>query len=232
MPRRIAIGDIHGCLKTFRGLVEDVIHLTQTDNLYLVGDFIDRGPDSKGVLDYLTQLTADGFHIESVRGNHEEMMLESVEDERFISGWVANGAEKTILSFGLDIGFFLTSETVLQIPEKYLEQIREIPYFIDLPDYIIVHAGINLSIPDPFSDTHAMIWSREMQYDASIVNNKTIIHGHTPTSVEIIRQLADTRKPGLLNIDGGCVYNHYPDLGNLVGLDMDTRELFVQKNIE
>jgi serine/threonine protein phosphatase 1 len=232
MPRRFAIGDIHGCLKTFIRLVEDGIRLTSDDILYPVGDFIDRGPDSKGVLDYVTKLMKKGFRIKPVRGNHEEMLLESITDPGYIGSWIYNGAEPTMRSFGLYPGMPITSDTVHQIPKKYIRQIEKLPYYIKLDDYLIVHAGFNFYMDNPFADNHTMIWSRQMQYDPVRADNRTVIHGHTPISVEEIREMTHNPAPGLINIDGGCVYTSYSDLKNLVAIDLDSRELFVQKNID
>jgi serine/threonine protein phosphatase 1 len=232
MPRRFAIGDIHGCLKTLTRLLEYGIQLTRDDTLYAVGDFIDRGPDSRGVLDYISKLIKDGFRIKPVRGNHEEMLLESLTDPGIIMSWIYNGAESTLQSFGLNPGIILTSDTVHEIPKKYVSQLEKLPYFIELDDYLIVHAGFNFFIDDPLTDTHAMIWSRQMQYDPKKVNQRTVIHGHTPISVDEIKALIDDPDTGLINIDGGCVYTDYDDLGNLVAIDLDTRELFIQKNID
>lgn len=232
MLRRFVIGDIHGCLKTLRKLVEERITLNKKDIIYFVGDFIDRGPDSKGVLDYIFRLMSDGYRIYSVRGNHEEMLLESLSDPKFLVNWMYNGAEMTLLSFGLDPGIFLTSETVHQIPDKYIQQIEKLPYFIELEDYLIVHAGFNFHMPDPFLDHHAMIWSRDMMYDPEKADHRTVIHGHTPVSLDEIRQTVEDPGAGLINIDAGCVYTEYPDLGNLAAFDLDNRELVAQKNVE
>jgi len=232
MSRRIAIGDIHGCLKTMQKLIEEGITLTREDTLYFVGDFIDRGPDSKGVLDYISRLITENYRIYSVRGNHEEMLLESLSDPKFLVGWMYNGAERTLHSFGFDPGIFLTSETVHQIPAKYIKQIEKLPYYIELEDYLIVHAGFNFYMTDPFQDNHAMIWSREMMYDPEKANHRIVIHGHTPVSVDEIRQMITDPDSSLINIDGGCVYTEYPELGNLVAFDLDSKDLVVQRNVE
>ena len=232
MPRRFAIGDIHGCLKTFIKLVEDGIKLTPDDILYPVGDFIDRGPDSKGVLDYVAELMKKGFQIKSVRGNHEEMLLESIADPGDIMSWIYNGADPTLQSFGLDPGILLTSSTIHKIPQKYISQIENLPYFIELDDYLIVHAGFNFYMDDPFVDNHTMIWSRETMYDPVKARFRRIIHGHTPISVDEIKSSIKDPGCGLINIDAGCVYTSYPDLGNLAAIDLDSNELFVQKNID
>jgi serine/threonine protein phosphatase 1 len=73
--RRFAVGDIHGCSKTLKKMMEDVLLLEHEDMLFLMGDYIDRGPDSKGVLDYILQLLESGYDIRPLLGNHEEMML-------------------------------------------------------------------------------------------------------------------------------------------------------------
>jgi serine/threonine protein phosphatase 1 len=232
MPRRLAVGDIHGCLKTFIRLVEDGIKLTRDDTLYPVGDFIDRGPGSKEVLDYVAELIKKGFRIRSVRGNHEEMLLESMTDPGYIGSWIYNGAESTLRSFGLNPEMLITSDTVHQIPKKYITQIEKLPYYIQLDDYLIVHAGFNFYMDDPFADTHSMIWSRESMYDPVKAGFRRIIHGHTPISVDEIKSSIKDPGCGLINIDAGCVYTSCPDLGNLAAIDLDSKELFVQKNID
>jgi serine/threonine protein phosphatase 1 len=232
MPRRIAVGDIHGCLKTLVSLVEEKIKLTREDILFPVGDFIDRGPDSKGVLDYVAEMTKKGFHIRPVRGNHEEMLLETLIDPGHLRSWMYNGAETTLHSFGLDTGNTLDSEAVHAIPKKYISIIERFPYYIELDDYLIVHAAFNFYMDDPFEDNYSMVWSRDTMYDPLKAGFRRIIHGHTPIGLEEIKTLIHDPGCGLINIDGGCVYNSYPDLGNLVAFDLDSKEIYVQKNIE
>ncbi|MBC8459817.1 MAG: serine/threonine protein phosphatase [Deltaproteobacteria bacterium] len=232
MSRRFAIGDIHGCLKTFRALVENEIQLKKGDELFLIGDFIDRGPDSKGVLDYIVSLTGKGYNLRAVRGNHEEMLLESLNDERFLAGWLDNGAESTLNSFGIDTGLFITMDSVTQINQKYIDLLSNLPYYFELQDYLIVHAGFNFYMQNSFNDNNAMVWSRDNQFDAEKSAGRSVIHGHTPVSLDIIKQQVLNPDPGLINIDGGCVYTNYPDLGNLVALNLDSREIICQRNIE
>jgi len=232
MPRRFAIGDIHGCLKTFIRLVEDGIMLTHDDTLYPVGDFVDRGPDSKGVLDYVSHLVKKGYRIRPVRGNHEEMLLETLVDPGHLMSWIYNGAEPTLQSFGLNAGVLLTSETVHEIPKKYISLIERLPYYIELEDYLIVHAAFNFYMDNPFEDNYSMVWSRDTMYDPIKAGFRRIIHGHTPIPVDEIRASIKDPGCGLINIDGGCVYTSYPGLGNLVAIDLDSKELYVQKNVD
>lgn len=232
MPRRIVIGDIHGCLKTFRHLLEDKIQLSGDDILYLVGDLIDRGPDSKGVLDYIMALSDDNYRIHTIRGNHEEMMLASINDERYLVNWMDNGAEASLLSFGIDLDLSDYLELQGRIATRYLDFASRLDYFMELEDVFIVHAGFNFRLEDPFTDTLSMIWSRDMLYDPGKAKGKKIIHGHTPVSLESIVADVSDENTRLINIDGGCVYTCYQGLGNLVGIDLDSRELFIQANID
>jgi serine/threonine protein phosphatase 1 len=73
--RRFAIGDIHGCFDTFRSLVEDKIQLQASDQLFLLGDYVNRGPKQAMVLDYIIQLTGNQYQVYPIRGNHEQMLI-------------------------------------------------------------------------------------------------------------------------------------------------------------
>ena len=77
--KQYAIGDIHGCSKTFKELL-DKIGLIEGDELYLLGDYIDRGPDSKGVIDTIFELREKGFKVICLRGNHESMLLDALKN--------------------------------------------------------------------------------------------------------------------------------------------------------
>jgi serine/threonine protein phosphatase 1 len=232
MPRRIAIGDIHGCLKTLVKIIEDRIRVTREDFIYLVGDYIDRGPDSRGVLDYLAGLSREGYHVNPIMGNHEEMLLETLIDPGHLRNWMYNGAETTLRSFSLDPDDPLTGGIVHGIPKKYIGMIEKLPYYVELDDYLIVHATFNFYMDNPFEDNYSMVWSRDTMYDPVKAGFRRIIHGHTPVTLAEINASVHDPGCGLINIDGGCVYTSYPDLGNLVAFDLDSRELIVQKNID
>src|SRR4051794_38137109 len=99
MGRIFAIGDIHGCCKTFQKLLLDKIHILKTDKIYCIGDYIDRGKDSKGVIDFIIKLRKKGYHIHTLRGNHEQLMMDSTQSEAKFKHWTKNGGEATLKSF-------------------------------------------------------------------------------------------------------------------------------------
>ena len=102
MPRVFVIGDIHGCCKTFRKLILDKINIKKTDKIYCLGDYIDRGPDSKGVIDFIINMRKKGYMIHTLRGNHEQLLLDSENDEKSFEHWTKNGGDKALSSFKID----------------------------------------------------------------------------------------------------------------------------------
>jgi serine/threonine protein phosphatase 1 len=99
MRRLFAIGDIHGCFDSFKELVENQIQLAKVDKLVLLGDYIDRGKNSKEVIDYIIDLDEKGYDIISLVGNHELLLLEAFADEKNKLNWIQNGGGDTLKSF-------------------------------------------------------------------------------------------------------------------------------------
>ncbi len=232
MKRRIAIGDIHGCYKSLVKLIESQIRPGKSDQLYFVGDYIDRGPASRDVLDYIIELANKGYKVFPLKGNHEDLLEKAIDDNKYLLAWFQNGAEPTLKSFGIHEDEIYGPEVLRHIPEKYIRFISALPYYYDLDDYIIVHAGLNLSGPGRFEDIHSMLWSREIK-GLNLLDDKTaIVHGHTPMPIQTIRSNLKNTESKNLNIDAGCVYTGLPGYGRLVGLDLDSRIIYVQENID
>jgi serine/threonine protein phosphatase 1 len=232
LNRRIVIGDIHGCYKTLRKLIESHIKPEKNDHIFFVGDYIDRGPRSREVLDYIIDLKWKGFSVFPVKGNHEELFVKAFSHDDFLQAWFHNGARETLQSFDVPEGKLNNCEGLEFIPERYFKFISELPYFYDLGDYIIVHAGLNLSSPDYFEDINAMLWSREIKGLNRLKNKTCIIHGHTPMPIIAIKPNLARKDARNLNIDAGCVYKELPGYGILAALDLDSRKVFVQENID
>jgi serine/threonine protein phosphatase 1 len=96
---------------------------------------------------------------------------------------------------------------------------------------VLVHAGLNFILQDPFEDKHSMLWIREQKVLPAKIGYRRIVHGHTPIGLKKIREMIKKKNVPSIDIDNGCVY-HGDDKGNLIALELNTLELMVQKNVE
>lgn len=230
--REIAISDIHGCKKTFEALL-DQIAFSQSDVLYLLGDYVDRGPDSKGVIDHIWALQQAGFQIKCLKGNHEELVLRAASGNfTYLEKWLKTDGKDTLRSFGV--------ETCADIPHKYLDWMEALPYFFEAGKYLLVHAGLDFSLEDPLSDSSEMCWLRHWHPNIRYewLRDRIILHGHTPiTRDDLEIQHRNIQSLQYLDIDAGCVYGdprHWKSegLGNLCAFDMSSQRLYFQPYIE
>ncbi len=221
-PRRtLVIGDIHGCAATLRRLVNDRLRPLPADRIYLLGDLIDRGPDSKGVLDFIFELRESGLTIGSIRGNHEEMCLQAVDDHYYLGLWCANGGLATLTSF--------QSDGPGDIPPRYRDFMGSLPHYILLDDFVIVHAGLNFDTPHPLEDTESMLWTRSDFVDSRFIGGRRLICGHTPvTRNRLEASLAGSK----IMLDNGCIFTDQPGMGNLAALEVESMTLFLQPNVD
>jgi serine/threonine protein phosphatase 1 len=232
MNRRIVIGDIHGCYRTLKNLIDLHVKPDKGDQLYFVGDLIDRGPRSREVLDYIIDLKWKGYNIFPVKGNHEDLFVKAFSDEENLLAWFHNGAEETLKSFDVPEGIINDYEGLRLIPERYIHFLASMPYYYDLQDYIIVHAGLNIIGGNIFGDTQAMLWSREIKGLNLLNEGICIVHGHTPMPIVTLKPNLKRKDVRNLNVDAGCVYKDLPGYGMLAALELDSRKLFVQENID
>ena len=222
---RYATTDLHGCLHTFRHLVEEELRLTARDELYLLGDYVNKGPDSCGVLDYLMQLQAAGYQVHCLRGNHDQALLDAAR-QRWPWDWLGpRGRLPTLRSFGVS--------RLSDIPERYLNWLAALPYEIELPDFVLVHAGYDFALPPAImrQDHATMLNIKRFAYDPVRLGGKRLLHGHVPMPTAQVRRRAATH-PGALGLDTGCVYRHNPDLAHLTALNLDTWDLTMVANRE
>lgn len=223
-----AISDIHGCNRTFEALLQ-MIDLEPEDELYLLGDYIDRGPGSKEVIDIIMKLQADNFNVHCLMGNHEMMLFYALEQPGSLDSkhWKQlHGGNETLQSFGAVVPS--------EIDLKYLEFLHSMEYCIETNDFVFVHAGLNLAINDPLSDKRTMLWAFK---DSPVKNyqwlgNRIVVHGHRIRSRQNIeKNMRVLHEIPILNIDNGCVYP-YEDYNHLCAVELTTRELYFQENID
>jgi serine/threonine protein phosphatase 1 len=236
MRRQWVIPDIHGCSKTLKALIREQIRPTRTDWLYFLGDFIDRGPDARGVIDFIMQLEADEFNVRRLRGNHEDFLLK-VRDQQYrrtVLGiplpdqikkeWFRYGGKETLASFQVN--------DVHLIPEKYIDWLKDLDYFIELDSFLLVHAGFNFDIENPFDDRYAMLWAKDFKVIPEKVNFKRVVHGHVPVSLEFIELVKDSDTFDFIDLDNGIYMAGKAGFGHLVALELNSRELLVQANLD
>ena len=232
MGNRWVVPDIHGCSNTLKSLIENRINLSKSDAIYFLGDYIDRGPDSKGVIDYIMSLQNAGYEIHCLRGNHEDYCLRAWEADkkRFMfrsnieKDWRKNGASSTLDSFGV--------KRPRDIDEKYINWIKKTEYYIELDDCILVHAGMNFNISNPFEDTSSMMWIRTFKVDPNKVGGKKVIHGHVPVEMSLIDLFVQSEGYNFLALDNGIYYKNKDGFGNLLAYNLDTKEIAIQYNID
>ncbi|PSQ96684.1 MAG: serine/threonine protein phosphatase [Bacteroidetes bacterium SW_9_63_38] len=209
----IAIGDIHGCAKSFEALLDE-IDPSPDDHLVFVGDYIDRGPDSKGVIDRLLELREE-VECTFLRGNHESLMLGYLDSGAF-NLWRVNGGVSTLQSY-------LENERSedIEIPEHHAEFVRETKLYYETDDFFLVHAGLrpDLTIEENLeqSDDKVFMWERDHLDSESLAWEKTVVCGHTPQPEPIDREK-------LILIDTGCCYHMQPGMGRLTAVRLPERE--------
>lgn len=221
IQRRFAIPDIHGCARTFAALLFDALRIKMSDTIYLLGDFTDRGPRSREVIDLIWELQDRGFKIHPIRGNHDEMLLQSCTSLDHLRLWMLNGGRATLESFGV--------EGPCEIPAAYRKFLSSLPCFLELEDFILVHAGLNFQVADPFSDREAMLWTRSVETEPARIGYRKVVSGHTPVTREAIKRSLST---GHILLDNGCVYSAAPELGTLAALELNTLSLYFQANLD
>jgi len=233
MNKTWIIPDIHGCVLTLKTLMEKQIEPDKKDQLIFIGDYIDRGPDSKGVIDYIMNLEAEGFSIRKLMGNHEDYCITAWEEDQDVKSflgirpktgtqkeWETYGGKQALDSFGV--------ERPRDIPQKYIDWMKDLDYYIELDRHIIVHAGLNFENEDPFEDKFAMIWIREYHSIPEKINHRTIIHGHVPVNLEYIDMAVNTPGTPTIGIDNGVYFLNRPGYGNLVALELGKMDYVVQ----
>ena len=198
-----SIGDIHGCLDPLRRLM-DQIHLSDMDEVVFMGDYVDRGPESRGVIDYL--LTLRGPYT-FLMGNHERMFLDFLQGkDRFL--FLYNGGEATLETYG----------GVGEIPASHLAFLNRLVLYYETDDYLFVHGGIRPGVPLQEQDPKDLLWIREEFYADQGRYPKTVVFGHTPMREVLMQE-------DRIGIDTACVYGN-----KLTCLVLPSREVIQVSN--
>ncbi len=200
--RVYAIGDIHGCLAPLRRL-HDLIRAHAADQpaarnvVVYLGDYVDRGPDSRGVIDTLRAEPLAGFEAVYLKGNHEASLLQFLEDEQIGPQWFAYGGIATLSSYGVDTPRSATDMAGLHrtrndfaknLPTEHLDFFRRLRTMHIEDDYLFVHAGLRPGLPIEQQTSEDLLWIRDEFLRSNAEFGKIVVHGHSISETPTIRR--------------------------------------------
>ena len=186
-----AIGDIHGCLDKLKRLeakiVEDAEAIVGDKLIITLGDYIDRGPSSAQTLNWLMRTPPHGFNRICLRGNHEAAFLAALEKPAACRDWLSWGGRETLSSYGIDPESFerLSGRERGQVlgafvSEEQIAFLKSCPYYVSVPGFLFVHAGVRPGIPMPSQKAEDFMWIREPFLSKAHGLSALVVHGHTP----------------------------------------------------
>ncbi len=215
----IAIGDIHGCYRSTVALMEKLEPYRDRQFIF-IGDYIDRGPDSKQVVDLMLNLQKK-IDCVFLRGNHEQMLLDAVR-ENDMSLWLMNGGRTTLNSY-------TKGREKLELPEAHRKFYENTRLYYETPEYFFVHAGVSpaKTIAESLNDDmleQEFLWERSHLDVFETPWEKTVVFGHTP-------QPRPLQKKHMIGIDTGCVYNRM-GYGKLTAVKLPEVEFIQQTCLE
>jgi len=213
--RTIAVGDIHGCLDAFRAVLTAAA-IGPADTLVLLGDYVDRGPDSKGVLEEILAL-AERLNVVPLLGNHDEMMLHAREGKADFRFWLSCGGEMALSSYYGDGSFWSAGiDALARVPPSHFQLLESCRKFFETDSHLFVHASFKPEQPAEQFDERTLRWRSLRDYvpPQRHISGKTVVVGHTPQ--EEVLDLGY-----LIGIDTGCCYG-----GWLTAFDVDTKQVW------
>ncbi|HTM77315.1 MAG TPA: metallophosphoesterase family protein [Devosia sp.] len=192
-----AIGDVHGGLAVLLDLeariVADAAIIDGEKWIVMLGDYVDRGPDSAGVLDHLLRPAPTGFSRTMLAGNHEDLMLDFLRSPDREHDWLKFGGIQTLESYGVDVNAIvsgrlsrrMSSEVLASyIPQEHIALLQGLPVALALPGMVFVHAGLRRGVPLERQSERDMLWLRpdpdEREEDQ--LDGLLVVHGHTPVT--------------------------------------------------
>lgn len=198
MGKIFAIGDIHGCFDKLTELIKIVEkHLDpDKDSLVFLGDYVDRGPNSFEVVEYLIKLKEKFSDIIFLKGNHEEMF------GQYLVGldkytYLMNGGQQTLESYMENY----EPDGGSSIPRSHLNFFSSLSLFYETEDYIFVHAGLKDRVPLDMQTADDVLWIRKKFLKSAYDFGKCVVFGHTPFPSPLIQ-------PNKIGIDTGAVYGN------------------------
>jgi serine/threonine protein phosphatase 1 len=198
-PRLIAVGDIHGQSDALRRLLADLPYRPGRDRLIFLGDYINRGPDTRGVLDILSTIARDDPGAVFCLGNHEEALLRYAEegDPEDLRLLRQLGIENTLASYGDPPAAALAGLACL--PPAHRQFLWELESYRRIDPYVFVHAGLPGGLPPEECLQDGLLSVRRAFLTAPVARGLTVVFGHTTTRTPIVM-------PGKIGLDTGAAW--------------------------
>ncbi len=195
--RLYCIGDIHGRLDLLRDvhqkIIEDATDFNGLKTAVYLGDYIDRGMDSKGTIEFLLTDPLPDFKKVYLLGNHEQILLQFLlnNNTSIANTWFQFGGLSTIISYGVEVRGIPTSkdlsrihtELKLKLPASHLSFLQNLSLSYEAGDYFFVHAGIKPKVKLYNQQPEDLLWIREEFLNSKLFHGKMIVHGHTVTAL-------------------------------------------------
>ncbi|MCR9242076.1 MAG: serine/threonine protein phosphatase [Rhodobiaceae bacterium] len=189
-----AIGDIHGRADLLEDLLSQITSHAESSAaerrvVIFLGDYVDRGWQSKEVLERLSSLNLDGFETVFLKGNHEEALLSFLADPQFLDNWRQYGGLETLHAYGLkDLNFRADDDYLKQVHASFIEGfppehrrfLEQLPSSYDLGGYLFVHAGVRPGVPLDQQEERDLRWIRDEFLESRVNFGKRVVHGHCP----------------------------------------------------
>jgi len=207
--RIYAVGDVHGRLDLLTALAAqidgDIAERPVAEAIVIfLGDYIDRGAQSRGVIDWLMEAPSRADRRICLMGNHEEMLLTALADPGVTNTWLYNGGDATLASYGvtkLPTAPEARREALnAAIPPRHRAFLAALPRRVEFGTYLFVHAGIDPSRPLDDQDPEDLLWIRQPFHRSNADFGRIVVHGHTPVREPDIRA-------NRINIDTGAVFS-------------------------
>ena len=174
MKRHLAIGDIHGCIRALTSLV-DFVGLRPDDTIVTLGDYVDRGPDSRAVVDFVINL-GKTHHLVPLRGNHEIMMLDSREKKSWLHAWMQYGGDATLLSYSSSAD---VAGSFADVPESHMDFLEnQLVAYYECETHFFVHANADANKPLEDQTDPTLYW-RKYGNPQAHCSGKIMVCGHT-----------------------------------------------------
>jgi serine/threonine protein phosphatase 1 len=220
--RTLVVGDVHGKLSLLNRLLEEVPYRAGEDRLIFIGDLVDRGEDSRGVVARAIELQRESPELVTViKGNHEEMMLAALArpDAEASDMWYANGGVETLQSYANEDGS-------ITVPPEHLEFIASLPTWFEDEQAIYVHASLPKMVDGSFlhpsmsPDSMELLWARNRRFFDGY-DGKLVVFGHTITGTIFGERGKVWQRDSLIDVDTGAYLT-----GVLSAVELPSRQVY------